>query len=398
MTAPARTRPKDRAVQIQEAATRLFSERGYPAVTLDDIGEAVGITGRAVYRHYASKDALLGAIVERSVHGLEQAFATAEADSPGPELLSRLVAAVVHAAVHDRDVTAVYLRESRHLSTDLRDSIRARTVQNVGPWARAFAGRGAPLPEAHTRFVIQAVTGLAMSGIYFASPLTPRRHEDLLTEMAERAIAAFLMLDLTGWPDTPSPAAGTEALRPSSRRERILSSALELIRRQGFENVSIDSIGEAAGISGPGVYRHFRGKEDILAAVFTRTSERLLATVPAALAAAPSPGAALDALASAYIDLATANPDLIAVCLQEERSLSPELQRSIRNDRRSYLREWTTLLRAVRPDLSDAMARATVQGAIGLVNVFAQVPRPDAGRPLRPIVHAALGARTGSDD
>ena len=52
---------------ILDAATRLFSSRGYADTGIDDIGEAVGITGPAVYRHFTSKQELLVAVLERAV-------------------------------------------------------------------------------------------------------------------------------------------------------------------------------------------------------------------------------------------------------------------------------------------------------------------------------------------
>ena len=44
---------------------RLFAERGYSGVSLEDLGAAVGVSGPAVYRHFENKQALLGAILVR---------------------------------------------------------------------------------------------------------------------------------------------------------------------------------------------------------------------------------------------------------------------------------------------------------------------------------------------
>jgi AcrR family transcriptional regulator len=46
-----------------DAAAKLFSTRGYVDTGIDDIGEAVGVTGPAVYRHFKSKEALLVAVL-----------------------------------------------------------------------------------------------------------------------------------------------------------------------------------------------------------------------------------------------------------------------------------------------------------------------------------------------
>src|SRR3712207_7203981 len=48
-----------RREQILQAAAQLFAERGSRAVGVDDVGAAVGVTGPAIYRHFAGKDAML---------------------------------------------------------------------------------------------------------------------------------------------------------------------------------------------------------------------------------------------------------------------------------------------------------------------------------------------------
>ncbi|GAA1233797.1 TetR/AcrR family transcriptional regulator [Prauserella halophila] len=55
-----------RREQILTEATELFSSRGFSAVSMDDIGRAVGIAGPSVYRHFPSKANLLGAIGRRA--------------------------------------------------------------------------------------------------------------------------------------------------------------------------------------------------------------------------------------------------------------------------------------------------------------------------------------------
>lgn len=49
-----------------------------------------------------------------------------------------------------------------------------------------------------------------------------------------------------------------------STRDKILDAALTLFSEKGYDGVGVDLIGENAGIKGPSLYRHFKGKEDIL--------------------------------------------------------------------------------------------------------------------------------------
>src|SRR5882762_8505104 len=54
---PARRR--SRREEILEIAMGLFVSRGYHGVSMDDIGAAAGVTGPALYHHFAGKEAML---------------------------------------------------------------------------------------------------------------------------------------------------------------------------------------------------------------------------------------------------------------------------------------------------------------------------------------------------
>lgn len=67
MAEPARKRlpTEERRALIVEAAGRLFGERGYDGVTLDEVAAASGVTKPIVYRHFDDKRALYLALLER---------------------------------------------------------------------------------------------------------------------------------------------------------------------------------------------------------------------------------------------------------------------------------------------------------------------------------------------
>lgn len=53
-------------------------------------------------------------------------------------------------------------------------------------------------------------------------------------------------------------------------KDRILDSALTLFAAKGYDGVGVDLIAENAGIKGPSLYKHFKGKEDILNALIEK--------------------------------------------------------------------------------------------------------------------------------
>lgn len=125
-TSEART-PRRRQMMVM--AAELFAQRGFHGVSIYDLGNAMGTSGAALYRHFASKDALLAAIlVDSSERLLQEGAQRADvARGAGPAgVLEALIAwhvefALAHPAlitVQSRDLASVpepANREVRHL-------------------------------------------------------------------------------------------------------------------------------------------------------------------------------------------------------------------------------------------------------------------------------------------
>lgn len=52
-------------------------------------------------------------------------------------------------------------------------------------------------------------------------------------------------------------------MKDMTTKERILYAALDLMSEKGYDGVGVDLIAENAGLKGPSLYRHYKGKEDI---------------------------------------------------------------------------------------------------------------------------------------
>ena len=152
------------------------------------------------------------------------------------------------------------------------------------------------------------------------------------------------------------------------RRQQILDTAATLFAERGFHGVSVHDIGGACGISGPALYKHFESKNDILTQSLTAISERLLEEGQSRADKAAEPTAALDALIAWHIDFALGNPALIIIQEREWANLDAAGRKQVRSLQLAYIDVWVDALRALRPDLEPAEARAAVQATFGLLN------------------------------
>ncbi|WP_235201427.1 TetR/AcrR family transcriptional regulator [Microbacterium sp. CH12i] len=189
----ARDRAKaERADSLLHEAARLFAARGYSGVSLEDIGAAVGVSGPAVYRHFAGKQALLGAVLvnvsEQLVSGGSD---VASGSSDDTERMLELIGFHVNFALTHADVIRVQDRDLAHLSEDDRAEVRRLQRTYIELWVSAlYPLRAAPVDELRLR--VQACFGLINS-----TPHSTRSHSrskkataEILTAMAYAALVA----------------------------------------------------------------------------------------------------------------------------------------------------------------------------------------------------------------
>ena len=71
--------------QTLAAAHALFAERGYAAVTMDEIAAAVGVTKPLLYNYFGNKEQLYIACMERAGDALIATVVEAVADTRQPQ-------------------------------------------------------------------------------------------------------------------------------------------------------------------------------------------------------------------------------------------------------------------------------------------------------------------------
>ncbi|MGH3457400.1 TetR/AcrR family transcriptional regulator [Aeromicrobium sp.] len=158
----------------------------------------------------------------------------------------------------------------------------------------------------------------------------------------------------------------------TDRQQQILDTAAVLFAERGFHGVSVHDIGAACGITGPALYKHFRGKGELLAASLIDISETLLKEGSARAASASSPSDALDALIDWHVEFALEHPAFIVVQDREWANLDAAGRRDVRALQLSYIDVWVDTVLALGHGLDSitdrATARAAVQATFGLLN------------------------------
>ncbi len=137
---------------------------------------------------------------------------------------------------------------------------------------------------------------------------------------------------------------------PASRRQQILETAAELFAARGFHGVSVADLGAAVGISGPGLYKHFAGKDAVLAEMLVSISEELLSVGRQRAAEAPDAVAAVRALVDWHVEFALRHRPLIVVQDRDWESLPEADRERVRTLQREYVELWADRLRAVHQD------------------------------------------------
>lgn len=154
-----------------------------------------------------------------------------------------------------------------------------------------------------------------------------------------------------------------------TRREQILKAAARLFAERGFHGVGVDEIGAAVGISGPGLYRHFAGKDAMLAELLVGISERLLDGGRLRVEeAGAAPEALLESLIDGHIDFALDDRPLITLHDRELDRLRDSDRKLVRQLQRQYVELWVTVVRELHPEVAESEARTAVHAVFGLLN------------------------------
>jgi AcrR family transcriptional regulator len=154
----------------------------------------------------------------------------------------------------------------------------------------------------------------------------------------------------------------------ANRRQVLMRAAARLFAEHGFTRVSLEELGAAAGVSGPAVYRHFDGKQAVLAALLVGVSEDLFIGGQTVVAGSTGDEAALLSLIQFHVDFALSTPDVIWVQDRDLDSLTDADRHTVRTLQRNYVELWVEVLGRLHPSADTGALRIRAHATFGLMN------------------------------
>ncbi len=189
----------DRRLQLLSAAERLFAERGFLAVRLEDIGAAAGVSGPAIYRHFPNKESLLvELLVGISARLLAGARDVRARNSDAAAALDGLIDFHLDFALGEPDLIRIQDRDLAHLPEAAEKQVRKAQRQYVEVWVGVLRELNPDLAEADARLTAHAVFGLLNSTPYSmkspdasrSKPARAARSRAVMRAMTVAALAA----------------------------------------------------------------------------------------------------------------------------------------------------------------------------------------------------------------
>lgn len=190
MSAPPSRRSQlksDRRTQLLAAAERLFAERGFAAVRLEDIGAAAGVSGPAIYRHFPNKESMLAELLV----GISTRLFTGADDvrSRGPaDMLGELIDFHLDFVLGEPDLIRIQDRDLAYLPAAALRQVRRAQRRYVEIWVEVLRIGNVGLAEADARLMAHAAFGLLNSTPHSVAPGESVRSRAIMRAMTVAAL------------------------------------------------------------------------------------------------------------------------------------------------------------------------------------------------------------------
>lgn len=194
-----------RRQEILDTSAKLFAERGFHGVSVNDIGAACGISGPALYKHFADKDDILGrSLTQISERLLAEGRRRVAATTDSASALDALIDWHVDFALTSPELIVIQEREWANLRPNVQAMVRSRQLAYIDLWVSVVRQLRDDLSPSDGRAAVQAAFGLLNSTPHSAR-ISLQKMRRLLARMAKSALLSHVPRHGTPRADLPPP-------------------------------------------------------------------------------------------------------------------------------------------------------------------------------------------------
>lgn len=152
-------------------------------------------------------------------------------------------------------------------------------------------------------------------------------------------------------------------LPAAARRRQLLDRAVEVFAAEGFHGTSMNDVAEAAGVTKPVLYQHFRSKRDLYLELLDDVGHQLQQSIVSATASAPGPRQQVEAGFAAYFHHVDRHRSAFTLLFGSGARLDDGFAEAVRRVETTIAEAVAALIEA---DVDDLHRRVLAYGVVGL--------------------------------
>lgn len=182
-----------RREQLLYAGAKVFRDKGFGGVSIDDIGAPIGLVGPALYRYFDNKAEILAAAVARLDEWLALELSRAmRTTGPDSEVLAHLIEGYIRVAIEATDLLAVSLTERLHLPAGMTERFDRVRSDYTAEWQRWLSVARPELSDAQAAIMVKMARAIVDDCVRIPHL---RRHPTLAPELLCAALSALDLAD-----------------------------------------------------------------------------------------------------------------------------------------------------------------------------------------------------------
>jgi TetR/AcrR family transcriptional regulator len=224
-TAQIRYSAADRRVQILEAATQLFARQGFQGTTTKQISENTGVTEALIFRHFASKDDLYWAVIERKITAAAPGERMRERLSAGGsdlEVFSGVASQILERRAKDQTLSRLLLYtalENHRLSHRFFRTYVAECYEVLADYIRRRIGDGAFRPV-DPLLAARGFLGMVVYHSWIQELFGGKRYQNFSVQQVSKTLAELWLQGMLSTAEIASPHGPAKSNNGNRNRKR----------------------------------------------------------------------------------------------------------------------------------------------------------------------------------